>query len=350
MLITGGINSILQLPQPALGLVGAIHSTSVTSITLVGGTYTLPDVTTVSGHVFKNNTGTFIDIPAQGNYPARSIPNGEYFASNGTAYYWVKNKKGITRQVLTVIGGVFTTVGNCNFINGESVTLYGFQGSALSIGGANFSDTGTQYHIANVTSNTFQIADSEGNIYTNASTNGNTGGWAFTQATDSYYPNDFERTIYTFPFTLQSLPTGATWSINRKFSFRSISATTNAVWSIIMEFGSRYDDQGPGIVGPNIAGFNYAPPALEQQVLITDVPNSNNLGLTIKRNPDGTISVSRYIYSQIVNGIPGTYPTTNDFILRVRVGQFDTENSITDTSGYVAYSVEPGAIADNIGK
>jgi hypothetical protein len=293
-----------------------------------------------SGLLFKNATGIGINVPAQGNFPARLIPNGEYFSSNGVAFYRLKNKPGLTHQILSLEGGVFTTAKPHLFVNGETLTLHGFINGAMTRNGQSisFSDTGVRYHIAQSNGTTFKIADANGVIYADASSGGGTGGWIHTQSSSSYYPTAFERTIYTIPFTLQGLPVGEQFKLSRAFSFRSISAQSACVWSVIMEFGQRVDDVAPGSVGPNLRSYEYLPPAIDQQVVITDVNSDHSLGIGFAKTLSG-ISGFRSLYSRRPNLIPGTTPVADDFVLRVRLAQFDIENQISDPTGYVAYSV-----------
>ena len=336
MFLTGGLTKIDQLPQPAMGLLPAVHSTQAVQISST----TLPDVMAASGLLYKNATGSTLSLPAQGGFPARSIHPNEFFSSNGVAFYKLRNKPGLTKQIISVENGVFTMADPHQFLNGESVKLVGFINATATVGGVknDFNNTNI-YRIVESEGSTFMIATDNGDILNDATTGGNTGGWIHTQQSSSYYPAAFERTIYTFPFTLQSLPIGESFTLSRIFSFRSISAKSACVWSVIMEFGERVDDTTPGSVGPNLKAYNYLPPAIDQQVVITDVTTDHALGITFTRTVDG-ISGSRSLYSRSPNLIPGTTPTSSgDFTLRVRLCQFDIEDQIADPSGYVAYSV-----------
>lgn len=347
MFLTGGLTKIDQLPQPAMGLLPAVHSTQAVQISLT----TLPDVMAASGLLYKNATGSTLSLPAQGGFPARSIHPNEFFSSNGVAFYKLRNKTSLTRQILSVENGVFTMDKPHQFVDGETVACYGFLNASATVNGSatNFSDSGVLYRIAESSGNTFKITTDSGDLLEDASTGGNTGGWIHTQQSSSYYPAAFERTIYTFPFTLQSLPIGESFTLSRIFSFRSISAKSACVWSVIMEFGERVDDTTPGSVGPNLKSYNYLPPAIDQQVVITDVTTDHALGISFTRTVDG-ISGSRSLYSRSPNLIPGTTPISGDFTLRVRLCQFDIEDQIADPSGYVAYSVTANpTLKDSLG-
>lgn len=352
MLLSGGLTQISQLPQPSLGLLPAVHSISKTDIVLGSdGTAALPNVKDVQGSLLYNATGAAIILPVQGNFPSRAIPAGEFFSSNGTAFYKLRHKPGLTRQVISLEGGVFTTSIPHHFTNGETIALYGFVNSNTTFGAPDgtpgaFSDTGVLYRVAEVDGNTFKIANDDGVVFSDASSGGNSGGWVHTQQSSSYYPAAFERTIYTFPFTLQSLPVGETFTLSRVFSFRTISAQSASVWSVIMEFGQRVDATGPGSVGPNLKAYEYLPPAIDQQVVITDVTTDHSLGISFSRTSGG-ISGSRLLYSRNSSLIPGTLPLGDDFTLRVRLGQFDIEDQIPDPTGYVAYNVSPNPNFDD---
>jgi hypothetical protein len=251
-------------------------------------------------------------------------------ASNGTLYYKVVNKRSITRQIISLSNGVFTTAMESPLLqDGLMVTPVGFESPQ------GFSN-GTDYAISYTGGNTFRLRG-QGNTTLPASAS--IPGWIHTKRTNSYYPAAFERTAYSVSFTPQGLAIGNPFKLAKNFSFRAIGAATAAVYSVIFEFGVRRNTTSPAPVGSNIAGYEFLPPALEQEVVLTDVTSSHVLGLQFVKTPSG-MNGQRFLYSRSLNFIPGTYPVdTEDFILRVRIGQFDIEED-TDTQGYVGYLIQ----------
>jgi hypothetical protein len=324
------LDKIDQLPQPALGLLGAIHTATVSDLSsvLVNGAFPTPS--SMKGRVFLNDLTTPISIPAGGNYPARALNEGDHVASNGKLYYRVVNKPSITRQIVSVADGVFTTASPSPILqDGLVITPEGFTSPQ------GFSN-GTDYAIAYSGGNTFRLRG-QGNATLPASAS--IAGWVHSKRTNSFYPAAFERTAYSVSFTPQSLAIGNAFTLKKNFTFRAIGAATAAVYSVIFEFGVRRDTISPAPVGSNIAGYDFLPPALEQEVVLTDVTSSHVLGIEFTKTGNG-ITGKRFLYSKALALIPGTFPVdTEDFILRIRIGQFDIQED-TDTQGYVGYLIQ----------
>jgi len=343
-MIISSMKSIESVPTPALGLLPAIHDAEVEDVPMVEGLPVLPLAEACKGRVFRNQTPKAITLPPTSKWPARSLEAGGVFGSDGRLFYKVRQKPGTT----------------------------------------------------------------------------------------SYYPESFERTLYNFSFSPQSLSAGTEFELSRLFYFRLIGNTSSAVWSVIFEIGVRtnqttptlqltmegdlasdspnvsiYDPQlgslfyrmvasGSGIpggldgttyiksidlasntlvlsrpatetgwqtltftapVGPNLGDFLWLPPLLEQEVLLTEMKTISPMGIWIKNwgdknvlGPDGNTAPDPYRndlgyqgFAKLFDKAPpvplDSLPTDRDFLLRVRIGQFDTENSVTDPKGYAAYMV-----------
>jgi len=332
MLITD-LSKLSQLPSPGLGLLNAIHTSTVTPMSSVLVNGVLPSNPSASNLVLRNDTANVVILPASGNYPDRPLYPNEYAGTNPWLYYKVINKKGNSRAVFNVSDGVFTAINLENGIaNGQLAKVAGF---VNPIGFFNDSD----YTIANIDGNTFQLKDSNGDLITNASAA--VAGWIHTYSTNSYYPAHFERIAYSASFTGASLKAGSLFTLSRAFTFRAVAANTAVVWNVIFEFGQRRNKTSPAPIGPNIQQYEFLPPAIDQQVVLTDLTTTHNFGLTFQKtgDPENFITGSRLLYSSATKIIPGTTPTQDDFILRVRLGNFDIQDDVTDLSGYVGYVI-----------
>jgi hypothetical protein len=111
------------------------------------------------------------------------------------------------------------------------------------------------------------------------------------------------------------------------------------------------------MVGPNIERVRWLKPLLDTQVTLTELKSINPFGVWIKNwgsktttNPLGEIvdvperneaGLEGYakLYDRTVNVPAGSLPTADEFLLRVRVGQFDVEDDVLDPKGYAAYVV-----------
>jgi len=338
------MKSIESVPAPALGLLPAIHDAELEEVPLVDGLPVLPLADTCKGHVFRNQTAKAITLPQTSKWPARSLEAGGVFGSDGRLFYKVRQKPGTT----------------------------------------------------------------------------------------SYYPESFERTLYTFSFSPQSFSAGSEFELSRLFYFRLMANTSSAVWSVIFEIGVRTDQTTPTLqltmpgtltsgsanvaisdpqlgslfyrmvvtgagissgldgttyiksidlasntlvlsrtatesgeqeltftapVGPNLGDFLWLPPLMEQEVLLTEMKTINPMGIWLKnwgdknvQGPDGNSAPDPYRNDLGYQGYAKLFdkatpvpldalPTDRDFLLRVRIGQFDTENSVADPKGYAAYMV-----------
>jgi hypothetical protein len=160
--------------------------------------------------------------------------------------------------------------------------------------------------------------------------------------TSSFYPRVFERNLYTLAFTPNALPLRTLFELNRLYQFRMFSNNTDAVWNVVWEIGMRVDATSPGTPGPNIATYDWRQPLIDAQVHITDVETSHQFGVWLRRDLDGTDEIwtgGVRQYGMHVAAHADALPTGNDFVLRLRLGQFDILDDVTNPRGYVAYFV-----------
>jgi len=155
----------------------------------------------------------------------------------------------------------------------------------------------------------------------------------------SWYPEMFERVLYTMHFTPQQFTIGSSRALRIQFDFRLIANTSNAVWSVFFEIGRRISQESPAPIGPNLEDYLWLPPLLEQQVVLTDVECSHQLGVVINNTKDGYTG-SRLLYDKAEAVDPESLPPSYDFSLRVRIGCFDTQNSVFDPKGFAAYTAK----------
>jgi hypothetical protein len=158
--------------------------------------------------------------------------------------------------------------------------------------------------------------------------------------TNSYYPQAWERTLYTLAFTSQSLPAGSTFTLRRLLAVRLLSNNTDAVWNWVWEIGMRVAQTNPSPIGPNLEGYVWRRPLIDQQMHVTDVVSRHDMGVQLRRTLSGADEVwsgniSRYEKSLAAQS--DQLPTGNDFVLRVRLSCFDTQNDVPNPRGFAAY-------------
>lgn len=166
------------------------------------------------------------------------------------------------------------------------------------------------------------------------------------KATNTFHPTAFERTIYTIAFTPISLPLRQIFKLDRLYSFRLFANNTDVVWNVVWEFGDRTSELDPSPTGPNIKGYTYREPLLDEQVPITDVVNQSTFGISLRKT-DYT-EQGAPVYSALVErfgrqlaAASAQLPLTENFVLRLRLASFDTEDNVADPRGFVAYVVGP---------
>lgn len=158
--------------------------------------------------------------------------------------------------------------------------------------------------------------------------------------TNSYYPEAFERTLYTLAFTPESLPLGQDFLLKRKYGFRLFSNNTDATWNVVWEIGMRADQTSPAPIGPNLAGYTWQTPLIDQQIPVTDVAGTHEFGIRLKRVLDDTTEVwtgDIARYAKTLAAQSAQLPTGNYFVLRLRLSCFDTQNDVPEPKGFAAY-------------
>jgi hypothetical protein len=164
--------------------------------------------------------------------------------------------------------------------------------------------------------------------------------------TNTFHPIAFARTIYTIAFTPTSLPLRQVFKLERLYRFRLFANNTDVVWNVVWEFADRTSESDPAPTGPNIKGYTFREPLLDEQVPITDVVNQNTFGISLQKTDytetgEPTYSAIVERFGRQLAATPEQLPLTENFILRLRLASFDTQDNVADPRGFVAYVIEP---------
>jgi hypothetical protein len=251
MLLTSSPKELKSLPQPALGLLPAVHDASVTPWT--SGALPAP----VAGSVLRNDAASAMPLPAYGGWPAASVPPGGYAGSDGNLWYPVVHRAGTT----------------------------------------------------------------------------------------SYYPQAFERRLYTLAFSAFSLPLKASFDLARAFDFRLFANSTDATWRVVWEIGLRTDQTTPAPIGPNLDAYTWREPLIDVGVHLTDVLSTHTMRVIFSRSAVGSDevwegTVERYGMKAAATAAQLPPANVTDFVLRLRLAAFDTLSTPDDLRGqrgYVGY-------------
>jgi hypothetical protein len=328
-MIIKDLRSISQLPEPALGLLPAIHDAVVEEF--VDGN-TLLDAKNAKGRVFVNKTSSSIIIPPSGRWPARSVAMGDLFGSDGRLFYSVVHKLGTTSYYPKSFE--------------RNIYTLSFTPSSFPPGSQEFVLERYFYFrlIGNNTSAVwsviFELGVREDDITPKAEYS--------LQATLVQGQNTIAIPTGISQLAPRMLVTGD--GIRNDFQDTYISEIDVANGTVLL---SRSVVQSgvktlvfSASPGPNIGTIKWLPPLLEQQIYMTDLKSENGLGVMIKNNrdigPDTNAlgySGRKYLYDTALVVPMESLPTRTTFLMRVRLGQFDTENNVSDPKGYAAYVV-----------
>ena len=334
-MIINTLKTLDSVPSPALGLLPAIHDASVEDVPLVGSNASLPNASDARGRVFRNQTNASIVLPATSRWPARSLEPGATFGSDGRLFYKVRNKLGTTSF----------------YPESFERTVYNFSFTRKSFPPGGVFELNRLFYfrlIANTSTAVWSVIFEVG------------------MRTDQVLP----KSEYTIDATLVQGASMVTVPVNRAVDIvqmmvvsgsgipEGLDGTTKVLWVDVAD-GKVYLTKPAtqsGVkslkftapVGPNLGDYVWLPPMLEESVVLTEMKSMNPLGILLKNYGDknGIATRNEYgfeayakLYDKAISCPMESLPTGADFIMRVRIGQFDTENSVSDPRGYAAYLI-----------
>jgi hypothetical protein len=323
------LQEVKSLPAPPLGLLPAIHDATVV------GVQSLP-TSPEKGVVFRNDANGPINLPATGKWPTKRVEPGEFFGHDGRFLYPVLNRPGTTSFYPKSFDRIVYT--------------FSFNGSTLPVGNSFAFERLFNFRlIANTSlalwSVFFEIGVRDDDvspdiIITRAAT--------LTAGQKTISLQDISGIDYRMLVTGQGIYSdidGSTFVMNAANGVVTLSrpATQSGTFQITFKADT----------GPNIGVVKWLPPIMEYVVPLTDLKSVNPLGMVItnhgekkgisSRNDIGMEAFWKK-FDKAQAASLDSLPETNEFYLRVRLGNFDTENNVTDPRGYVAYTVR--AISD----
>ena len=168
-----------------------------------------------------------------------------------------------------------------------------------------------------------------------------------TGTTNSFYPTDFERELFMLPINEQMLAAGGQFKLTFKLALQLFKATSRAQYLLVIEAGSAPAQTDPAPTGPNLQDVVWLDtPILSRRIIISNIKVTHNFGCAIRRDIDGTtMHADQMAYNKWTGGGTGSAPTDPTFVLRARLVEFDTENSVVGAKGLVYYAFT-GATTD----
>lgn len=153
-------------------------------------------------------------------------------------------------------------------------------------------------------------------------------------ATTSYFPICFEKELFMVHISDRMLRAGQSLDLTFDLLAATHRANTRAQWLLVVEVGAVTQDTAPTTTGENLAAVTWQnEPILLDRLILSGTPMPSTYGVRIARSAGGdtftssALTYGKYEASEVV-------PAAANFVLRARMIQFDTENSVALARGY----------------
>ena len=153
-------------------------------------------------------------------------------------------------------------------------------------------------------------------------------------ASTSYFPTDFERELFMFEVNSQMLRPGTNLTLSFALLLQILNATSRAQYHAVIEWGTAPSQAAPATTAENLQDIVWnATPLLRQRIILSGVAVTHQLGIQLIRANDGSLAAKKTVYG--FSSDADSVPSSADVALRVRLLDFDTENSAVDAKGNV---------------
>ena len=149
---------------------------------------------------------------------------------------------------------------------------------------------------------------------------------------------DFERELFLLHINDAMWAPGGNFSVTFDLELQLLAANTRAQILAVIEVGSAPAQTTPAPVAENLENIVWQPaPVLAQRIIVSGIKLKHHFGAMIKRSLDNVISAERLLYTTWQAA--QVAPPGPSFVIRARLIQFDTENSVRGAKGYVLASM-----------
>lgn len=324
MALIESIAKISSIPSPAMGLLPAVHYASPVS------TITLP-ASPVIKTVYKNDSQLPIILPQAGKWPSRQMLPGALFAYDGRMFYPVVNKIGTTsyypkdfeRVIYNFSFNKYTLPVKASYTFERLFYMRLLANNVLASWsiifeyGIRVDDVSPEIEISRQATLTLGQK-----TVSTESADGIVVGM-FVSGEGVYNELDAKSYVSEINGNIIKLNRPVSVSGSRLLTFRSPT-------------------------GPNIGSINWLPPVMEFTVSLTELKSVNPIGTVITNYGEkagdparNEIGMSGFVklFERAMAAPVDSLPTQDNFYLRIRLGNFDTENGVSDPTGYVAYVI-----------
>lgn len=163
--------------------------------------------------------------------------------------------------------------------------------------------------------------------------------------THSYFPTTMERTLFVLSINDNMLRPGQSLTVTWDIAFKLFNASTNAQYVMVAEYGTAPQDTSPSATGVNLQNvvWNTASRPFAQRIVMTSLGEKGSFGVAVLKKLDGTYNAKTNSYGQWTG--TANVPSAQSFLLRLRLVNFDTENSIVNARGTAWYSMTKATAA-----
>lgn len=346
-----------QFPR-AGGLLPAVHDTTEENLSgVLTAANKLPRAAdTYTDRVFENDTALNITVPGARGRRSATVKPGEYVACSGAVADgggWYR----VSRFEAGHAGVTFTadadddaiTLGTADDLKvGDVVQLTTTDTLPAGL------STGTDYWILE----DFQLATSATGSAVDITDTGTGTHTATRQAESTWYPVDFDRTLFVKHLNARMFPRRSQFRMDFALELALLGEpNTDAQWVVVIEEGSYPEDSATTPTGANLGDpvWNTANPVLEQRLIIGEDMSTHTFGLKVTHTVEDNASVYA-AYAIYYGQSTGTRaPTSSNVSYRARLVRFDTEDSVASPEGLVAVAgMAPGTatfadVSDQLG-
>jgi len=162
---------------------------------------------------------------------------------------------------------------------------------------------------------------------------------------NSFYPTKFMRSLFEAPVSPSLLRVGMKLVAEFDLEIMMLPGSlTRMQYVFVIEYGTAPQQTTPSPVGINLQDivWNTTTPMLAQRIIVTELRAKYHFGVSVLRSLLNVLSAD--VLSQSAWTAAASIPSNNEFLLRARLIQPDTENSVTGAKGAIFYSLTNGTI------
>ena len=272
------------IPKRGKALLVAVHDASAEALS---ATPPVSPGSSYLGRLFQNQTSDPIILPGANGIRSYTLPANGYAGCDGRAWYPVVPYGRYTDTPFTVPDyteddTLFSYANDATdeFLE-EGTTVQLETSGTLPTGLA----TGTNYTIyaPNHTVGTFSLKNAAGDIMEVSSAGSGTHNLVVADET-SYYPLQFERTLFTIHVNEKQFRPRKDFNLACSFEAAVVRSNVEAQWFFMLELGEARGVSSPGAVGVNLDEIVWrSRPFLSQRIILTPSATTHRFGCRVTR-------------------------------------------------------------------